>query len=200
MRIIRLCGVIMGFLVVCACAPVKTNDINQYRLFSFSPAPKAKNTTRLTLQITQPEEVSGYQTAQMLYIKKPFLIEAFAKNSWTSPPGDMLYPLLVESILSSHYFHAVKTSIYPGDADYRLDTLILDFHQNFLKKPSVIDFTAKITVTNISKNAPVASKIISLHIPCPSNTPYGGVIAANRASQQFTAIARNFVLSYAVPT
>ena len=200
MRIIRLCCLIIGALVICACTPVKTNDINQYRISAFSANHRAKTATRLTLQVTQPEEVAGYQTSQMLYMKKPFLIETFAKNSWTSPPGDMLYPLLVESILSSHYFHAVKTSIYPGDADYRLDTLVLELHQNFLKKPSVIDFLAKVTLTNISKNTPVVSKIISLHIPCLSDTPYGGVIAANRASYQFTALVRSFVLSNSVPT
>lgn len=194
MRMIRLSCWLSLVVVLAACSPVKTADNNQFRLIAYSDRQVSKFQSQLTLQVTSPEAVAGYQTSQMLYTKKPFQVEAFAKNSWTNAPADMLYPLIVESLQKTHYFHAVKSSAFAGDADYRLDTLVLYLHQNFLKKPSVIELSAKVTLTNIRTNTPVASKIISLSIPCPSDSPYGGVIAANRASYQFTSEVTDFVL------
>ena len=132
----------------------------------------------------------------MLYIKKPFQVEAFVENAWASPPGDMLHPLIVQSLQRTGYFHAVTSSPYSEEADYRLDTQLLVLNQNFLKKPSVIEFVVKVVLTNNDNNHIMASRIISHQIPCSRDTPYGGVIAANRAAELFTATVTDFVLSH----
>ncbi len=139
--------------------------------------------------------MAGHQTDQMLYVKKPYQIEAFVKNEWVSPPAEMLYPLLVQSLQRSGYFYAVASSLYNVEADYRLDTQLLNLEQNFLKKPSAMDVTVKIVLTRVADNKVIASRIISQHIACPMDTPYGGVIAANKATLQLTATVTNFVIS-----
>ncbi|MGA9314692.1 MAG: ABC-type transport auxiliary lipoprotein family protein, partial [Solirubrobacteraceae bacterium] len=155
-----------------------------------------KHPRHLALWVTAPEAVAGYQTEQMLYVTKPFQLEPFVKNSWTNPPGDMLYPLMVQSLQKTAFFYAVMSSTYSQGADYRLDTQLLTLEQNFLRHPSVIEFSVKVVLTHVSDNKVIASRIISEQIACPADTPYGGVIAANKATLHFTAIMADFVVSH----
>ena len=80
-----------------------------------------------------------------------------------------------------------------------MDTQLLTLEQNFLRKPSVIEFSVKVVLTHVSDNKVIASRIISEQIACPADTPYGGVIAANKATLQFTAIIADFVVSHISP-
>ena len=150
----------------------------------------------ITLLVTAPDAATEYQTAQMLYIKKPYELEAFAKNAWVNPPADMLYPLIIESLQKTNLFKAITSNAHTLGADYRLDTQLLTLDQNFLRKPSVLEFSAKVVLTDVSESKVLGSRIINLKILCSSDTPYGGVVAANQATQQFTAIVDRFVMSH----
>ena len=195
MLILRMVLLSMGIVLLSACTPVKTIGTNQYQLTAYSLRPVTNKPRHITLLVTPPDAAAGFQTEQMLYVKKPYQVEAFAKNTWTSPPGDMLYPLIMESMQKTGYFMAVSSSVYTEGTDYRLDTQLLSLEQNFLRKPSVLEFSAKVVLTHVADNRVLGSKMISLSIPCPADTPYGGVIAANRAVKQFTGIVTDFVLS-----
>ncbi|MBI2786824.1 MAG: membrane integrity-associated transporter subunit PqiC [Legionella longbeachae] len=184
------------FLGLIACSPVKLSVSNQYQLSAYSMKQLAKAHGPITLLVTAPEAAAGYQTEQMLYIKKPFELEAFVKNAWINPPADMLYPLILQSLQKTNLFKAVTSNAYTLGADYRLDTQLLFLEQNFLKKPSVLEFSVKMVLTHVSDNKVLASRILNLKIPCPTDTPYGGVIAANKATQQFTEVLANFVMSH----
>jgi cholesterol transport system auxiliary component len=196
MNNLKAIGVSLGVWALVACSPVKIPATNQYQLTEYSNKHFVKNPRPIALWVTAPEAVAGYQTNQMLYITKPFQLEPFAKNTWTNPPADMLYPLMVQSLQGTGYFHAVMSSVYSQGADYRVDTQVLSLEQNFLKKPSVLEFSAKVVLTRVSDNKVIASKIISQNVPCLADTPYGGVVAANRAARQFTAVMSGFVVSH----
>jgi cholesterol transport system auxiliary component len=195
MGVLRILFLSMGIVFLCGCS-VKTPVLNDYQLSAFSTKQYYAKSRSVTLLVSAPEAVAGYQTEQMLYVDKPFQLEPFVKNAWSSPPADMIYPLLVQSMQRTGYFYAVASSPYNSQADYRLDTQLLTLQQNFLKKPSVLEFAAKIVLTRIDNSKIMASRIISLQIPCSTDTPYGGVIAANKATQQFTADAVGFVISH----
>ncbi|HAT1807558.1 TPA: hypothetical protein I8Z23_000056 [Legionella pneumophila] len=196
MRVLSSVCFILGILTLMSCSPVKVPVTNEYQLTAYSTKQLTRKPRPITIQVTVPEAVAGYQTEEMLYMKKPFKLEPFVKNAWTSPPADMLFPLLVQSLQSSGYFYAVTSSPYSEEADYRLDTQLLKLEQNFIKKPSVLEFSAKIVLTHISDNQIIGSRIVSLQIPCSQDTPYGGVIAANQAAFRFTATATDFVVSH----
>ncbi|HHF7368180.1 TPA: ABC-type transport auxiliary lipoprotein family protein [Legionella bozemanae] len=183
-------------VVLSACSPVKISVKNQYQLSAYSTKQLAKKPMPITLLVTTPDAAAGYQTEQMLYVKKPYALEPFVKNAWVNPPADMLYPLILQSLQRTNLFEAVTSNAYTLGATYRLDTQLLSLQQNFLKKPSILEFSAKVVLTHVSDNNVLASKIINLRIPCPSDTPYGGVIAANKATQQFTAALTHFVASH----
>ncbi|MGM9451912.1 ABC-type transport auxiliary lipoprotein family protein [Legionella bozemanae] len=186
----------LSAVVLSACSPVKISVKNQYQLSAYSTKQLAKKPMPITLLVTTPDAAAGYQTEQMLYVKKPYALEPFVKNAWVNPPADMLYPLILQSLQRTNLFEAVTSNAYTLGATYRLDTQLLSLQQNFLKKPSVLEFSAKVVLTHVSDNNVLASKIINLRISCPSDTPYGGVIAANKATQQFTAALTHFVASH----
>jgi cholesterol transport system auxiliary component len=182
-------------LALTACSAVKIPVSNQYTLNAYSAKTLARHDAHLSILVSQPEALAGYQTEQMHYIQKPFELSTFANNSWISPPATMLYPLILQSLQKTRFFHAVASGPYADKADYRLDTQVMMLQQNFLIKPSAIDLVVKITLTHISDNRLVASRMISEHVPCPSDNPYGGVIAANEASKALTSTLSQFVIS-----
>ncbi len=185
-----LCTFIIG------CAAVKPAVTNQYTLNAYSNQAFKRHTPAISVLVTKPEGVAGYETEQMLYRNKPYELGVFAHNAWANPPADMLFPLIIQSLQSSNYFFAVASNLTSEMADYRLDTQLLEFQQNFLHKPSTLALTAKVTLTQVSMNRLIASRIIKIRVPCTRNTPYGGVIAANAATQRFTAEVTRFVITY----
>ncbi len=193
----NLFSVIFGLtFLLTACTGVKVPVANEYQINSFNSQKLYKIPGRQSLLVTVPEAASGYQTEEMLYVNKPFKVEAFAKNAWVDAPANMLYPLIVQSLQSSGYFYAITSSAYAQGADYRLDTQLLNLEQNFLRKPSFVSLVVKVVLTRVSDNRVLASEIIRKQTTCSVDTPYGGVMAANKASVDLTAAVTHFVLSH----
>ena len=178
-----------------ACSPIQNAVSDQYKLETYSSKKVAGKHTRLSILISQPDAIAGYQTEQMLYIDKPFELSNFAHNAWISSPANMLYPRITQSLQHTHYFYAVASGPDADKTDYRLDTQLIELQQNFLTKPSVVELVANVVLTHIADNRIVSSRIISERITCPTDTPYGGVIAANRATFAFTAKLSDFVIN-----
>jgi cholesterol transport system auxiliary component len=188
--IIILCAQVL----LTACSPIKLPASNQYKLEAFNTKKFSHQKTAQSILISQPEAMAGYQTEQMLYIQKPYEITAFVHNTWISPPANMLYSLIMQSVQKTGYFYAVASGPYVEKADYRLDTQLIALQQNFLTKPSTMELVVKVVLTHIEDNRVVSSQIINERVSCPMDTPYGGVIAANRATQAFTAHLSEFIV------
>ena len=195
LRITGIITLLTGLVGLTACSPVKTAVSNQYKLEAFSSQVLSKQKTNISLLVSQPEAMAGNQTEQMRYIQKPFELESFVHNAWISSPASMLYPLMVQSLQRTGYFYAVASGPYVDKADYRLDTQIISLQQSFLRKPSVEEFVVKAMLTHVEDNRIIASRIFRQQITCPVDTPYGGVLAANKATQAFTAELSAFVIN-----
>ena len=182
-------------LILTACSPVKTEVSDQYKLEAYSSKVLAKHKSNVTILVSLPEALAGNQTEQMHYLQKPYELSTFVHNAWISSPANMLYPLMTQSLQKSGYFYAVISGPYVDKADDRLDTQIIELQQNFLVKPSVVELVVKVMLTHIADNRVIASRIIRERRACPADTPYGGVIAANKATQAFTADMAAFVIA-----
>lgn len=181
-------------MLASGCGPIKPQVEHTYTLTLAHAKHHQKKTEPYTLLISKPSAMSGLHTGQMLYLKRKFMLEPFAKNAWESPPADMLYPLLVKRFQGSHAFQAIASSPYADKTDYRLDTQLIDLYQDFTAPKSTIKFTAKVAIARVSDNHVLGSKLISRTIPCSQNTPYGGVMAANVAVSSFIEEALHFVI------
>lgn len=177
-----------------ACTPVKSTIENQYKMTAFSAKPITKTPHTASILVSQSDAIAGYQTEQMLYTDTLFQLNAFAHSSWISPPASMLTPLIVQSLQHSHYFHAVAAGPNADKTDYRLDTQLITLQQNFLTKPSTLEFSVQAVLTRVNDNRVIASRTFMERVPCPTDTPYGGVIAANRATKIFTAKLTKYVI------
>jgi cholesterol transport system auxiliary component len=93
----------LWLLLLIACSPVKTVD-KQYQLVAFASQLRPSHGMHRSILISPPEAAAGYQSAQMIYIKKPYELNAFASHAWIEPPADMLYPLIVQSIQQTGAF------------------------------------------------------------------------------------------------
>lgn len=182
------------YLFLTACTAVKPTVTNQYKLAAFSNNHYGNQHSRASVLVTLPEAIAEYQTEQMFYMIKPFEINAFAHNAWVEPPAEMLFPLILQSLQHTGYFYAVASSPTSEKTDYRVDTQLLELEQNFLQKPSTLHFIVKVVLTHVSDGRVIASRDVNLQIPCPSETPYGGVLAANKATMIFTAQLTAFVV------
>lgn len=178
-----------------ACSAVKVPVTHQYQLTNFSGKVWSNHHSGKSILVTLPDAVAGYQTEQMVYVNKPYQLSAFAKNAWTAPPAEMLYPLIVQSLQRTNYFYAVASSPYAQVTNYRLDTQLLRLEQNFLRNPSVLELAAKVVLTRVSDNSVIGSRVISVTVPCPKNSPEGGVYAANQATIRLTSGITDFVIS-----
>lgn len=178
-----------------ACTPIKPTVTNQYKITSYSAKKELASPSSKSILISQPDAIAGYQTEQMLYTDKPFQLSSFAHSSWISPPANMLTPLIVQSLQHSHYFAAVAAGPNADQTNYRIDTQLIALQQNFLVKPSILEFSVQIVLTHVSDRRVVASRTFNERIPCPTDTPYGGVIAANKAARAFTAALTQYVIN-----
>jgi len=192
LRVLMAIG--LGCMLIVSCGPVKMPVTHTYTL-SLAPEKHArKRAMPYTLLISKPGAAAGYKTTEMYYLKKPYMLEPFAKNAWESPPPNMLYPILVKRFQDSRAFRAVSSSPYADKTDYRLDTQLLELYQNFMTNPSHLKFKAKVAVTRVRDNHVMASRMITVDIPCSQNNPYGGVTAANQAVARFVEETLDFVI------
>lgn len=178
-------------LMNCAVKPL-VND--EYKLMVYSKKRVEKKPSSVSIFVNAPDAVAGYQTNEMLYTNKLFELKPFVHNVWVDPPANMLLPLIVQSLNDSGYFYAVASSPGSEGTDYRLDSQLIQLEQNFLTKPSTINLAVKLVLVRVADTQVIASRIIRESSVSPQETPYGGVIAANRATLLFTSKMTEFVI------
>ena len=189
---------LFGLSLICclnACTKLDLSETHRYQLKAYGLLTKPYAKSRHSILINQPSASAGYDSKRMIYVNKAYQLSSFANNSWMSTPANMLLPLVVQSMESSHYFNALAASPQAADTDYRLDLKILNLEQNFLQKPSQLIMTISLSLLEVNTNRILAEKTFSEHLPCPSDTPYGGVLAANQATESLTRRMSQYVIS-----
>lgn len=187
---------LLGCCWISACGPIQLPTQNQYQLNDYADlSAQDIKSSPYTLLVAPTEAVGDYLTNQMLYTQQDYQLSAFSKNIWSNPPAAMFFPILIQSLDSSHFFAAVVTSPYAGMTDYRLDTQIIDFKQNLIKTPSQFELKIKISLTQTASNQTVKSKIFKEIVPCPEDSPLGGVQAANIASLEMSRAIAEFIIA-----
>lgn len=160
--------------------PVKSASLRSYALEAqFAAAATASG--NLTLLVNTPGARSGFDSARMIYLKKPHEIDYFSENQWVDNPARMLAPLLVQALESTAQYRAVVTSRSAVTADLRLDTELVRLQQEFLALPSQVRLTLRVQLIDMRSKAVLATREFDVTEPAPSDDPYGGVLAANRA-------------------
>lgn len=140
-----------------------------------------------TLIVSPPHAAPGYDSQRIIYMREPHKLEYFAHSEWIDPPARMLAPLLVAAIEKTGAFRAVVLTPSTAAGELRLDTEIIRLQQEFKSQPgsqpSQVRFTLRAHLIDENTRRVVASREFDTAVPVSSETPYGGVVAANRAVQ-----------------
>jgi cholesterol transport system auxiliary component len=93
----------------------------------------------------------------------------------------MLAPLLVQALEQSGGFRAVVQAPSLAAADLRLDSELVRLQQDFGAKPSRVRITVRAQLIDVNTRRVLATAQFDETEAAPSDDPYGGVLAANRA-------------------
>ena len=178
---------VAGFAAVAllaACAAIQAPEGEQARTYVLEAGPGAGAPSPkrdLVLEVSVPSARPGFDTPQMAYTRRANELEYFAKNRWADTPARMLAPLLAQALAQSGGFRAVVQAPSLAAANLRLDTELVRLQQDFGAKPSRIQLTVRAQLIDVDARRVLASAEFDETEAAPSDDPYGGVTAANRA-------------------
>lgn len=138
----------------------------------------------VALIITPPRAAPGFDRSRMVYLRQPHQIEYYAQNQWVEAPPRMLAPLLSSALERSGAFRAVLQAPSAAAGEVRLNTEILRLQQEFFGSPSKVRFTLRARLVDDASRQVIATREFEAVADAPSENPYGGVQAANRAVNQ----------------
>jgi cholesterol transport system auxiliary component len=145
-----------------------------------------------TLIITPTRAASGFDSQRIIYVRKDHQLEYFSHSEWVDPPARMLGPLLASAIEQTGAFAAVVLTPASAAGDQRLDTEIVRLQHNFQTHPSRVQFTLRAYLMDDRTRRVLAWQEFSDEVEAPSETPQGGVTAANQVVPRVLAKLAQF--------
>lgn len=158
------------------------------------PLPGTAPAPQLTLVVSPPLAASGFDSQRIVYLRQAHQLEYFAHNEWVDPPARMLGPLLVSAVQQTGAFAAVVLASGAAAGDLRLSTELLQLQHNFQASPSRVQLRLRAYLTDEKTRKVLASKDFSAEATAASDTPQGGVAAANAVVQQVLTQVAQFLV------
>jgi cholesterol transport system auxiliary component len=159
------------------------------------PAEVPQRASRGALLLVFPPQARPiYDTTQMAYTTQPYEIAYFSQHEWAETPAQMLQPLLVKTLESTHFFSAVLAPPYAGRYGYALRTEIRELIADFTSEPAALQLSLRFQLTDGAAGRILAVKEISIREPMQKKSPYAGVVAANEATAKALLELARFVL------
>lgn len=146
-----------------------------------------------TVRVSPMRSAAGYASADMLYVQHAHQLQSFARHRWADSPARMLEPPLLAAVEHSGLFSAVSGPASHARAALRLDTELLRLQQVFDPRGSQVELVLRATLVDGSRSRLLASQVFRVIEPAEPATPYGGVLAANRATGLLLDELRRFL-------
>lgn len=147
-----------------------------------------------TLFVADTTAQAGYDSDQLIYTQCPYQLKAYSRNRWVAPPQEMLSTLIAQSMRNTCYFKAVVTAPYAGLNHFRLETKLVKLQQEFYECPSRVRMVLHAVLIETKCRETLGEKVFEVVVLAPQNNPYGGVIAANKATQIIMDQLAQFVI------
>jgi cholesterol transport system auxiliary component len=178
-------SIIAVLLASCAVTkPVKITEVKKYTLTAVSNKAYARRSST-DLFVSPVAAAPGYNTRAMVYVQHPYALDSFIKSTWVAAPAELIHSVLLESLQSAKLFHAVLSPPHSGYARYRLDTKVVVLQQEFVHRPSKVRLIMQASIIDNNRHRSVFQHRFHIVKASPSDSPYGGVKAANAAVYDF---------------
>jgi cholesterol transport system auxiliary component len=133
------------------------------------------------LIVSTPRAAPGFDSLQIVYLRKLHTFEYFQQSQWVDTPAAMLLPLMVKALERSGQFSAVIQMPSSAAGQLRLDVEIVRLQHEFLKIPSSVHFTLRAHLLDTVTRKILGWREFEAIVPSASEDPYGGVLAASSA-------------------
>ena len=193
----RLFLLMLGLLTLGGCSlfgPQNVPEVSTYTLAVQRVHSHSPSTHKTTLLVNTPTATAGYDSRKMIFTNKPYELGQFARSQWTAPPGEMLEPMLIQKLRDTGYFHAVVSNAYTTNRQLMLRTHLIELRQDFTVKPSQLRLAIQAELVNSDDNKVINSQTFTIAMPAYENTPYSGVVAANKAVDRLLTQIAQFSL------
>lgn len=189
-------------LLVTACAGLQAPPSQPVSTFLLEAQPVgAREAPKrdLALAVSTPRARAGFDTAQMAYVRRAHELEHFASNQWADAPARMLAPLIAQALERTGYWRSVLHNPSVAPADLRLDSELVRLVQDFTARPSRIRITLRAELVETASGRLLAAREFDEVEVAPSDDPYGGVLAANRALDRLLGKLADFASGIQLP-
>ena len=133
------------------------------------------------LVVGLPQEQGGTNTSGIAYLLRPHEIRYYAYNQWAESPARLLMPLMVQAMEKTNCWGTVTNAASALRDDFRLDSEILQWQQEFFSNPSRVRVSFRAQLVESQKREVIAARRFEIIEEAPSGDAYGAVIASNRA-------------------
>ncbi|MDX1251061.1 MAG: membrane integrity-associated transporter subunit PqiC [Gammaproteobacteria bacterium] len=184
-----------GIALIAACTSLQPVKSPSLTTFALDPGPSSASVSgagALTIAVSVPRAMPGFDTPRMAYVNKPPELAYFSKNQWVDAPARMIAPHLVRALEHNGRFRAVVGLPSSVAADLRLDTELMRLQQDFTTTPGRMRFTLRAQVIDVAAGKVLGAREFDVTEQAPSDDPHGGAIAANRALASILASLAEF--------
>lgn len=140
-----------------------------------------------TLIVNPPYAAPGFDSARIIFVRADHQLEYFAHSEWVEPPARMLGPLLVAALENTNTFGAVVLMPASAAGELRLNTELVRLQQNFQTQPSRVQVAVRVHLMDDRTRKVLQWREFKAEVAAASETPQGGVVAANAAIQKVLA-------------
>lgn len=133
-----------------------------------------------SLMVNTIRSAAGFGSADMIYVTQAHQLQAFANHRWVDSPARMLDPILVTTAERSGLFSQVAGTSHQIRTTLELDTELLRMQQVFTDPGSHVELAIRAGLIEVASRRMLASQVFQVTVTAEP-TPYGGVLAYNRA-------------------
>ena len=198
----RLCAVGLLLTLIGGCGALRQAQTPQPAFYSLDNArseahvesrvPTMPSQAAPTLIVNPPHAASGFDSQHIIYVREPHQLEYYAHSEWIETPARMVAPLIIAAVENSGTFRAVVLTPSAAAGELRLDTEIVHLQHELGSKPSRVRFTLRAYIVDNTTREVLAWREFDETVATPSESPYGVVVAANRAVQGVLEHLANF--------
>lgn len=185
--IVPLLAVLLLALAACSLvAPRSDQEMHTHFLNPDEPSDRAieqagPNKGTATLLVSLPLAQAGFDTVRMAYLLRPHEVRYFAVHQWAETPARMVAAQLRRTLEKTGAWRAVVQAPVAVRSDVRLDVDQLVLLQDFTTHPSHVRLTLGMQLVDLKAQQVIGARRFEAIEAAPSDDPYGGVEAANRA-------------------
>lgn len=186
LRMTKILILAICFLIpLSACSIMKPVSVAETQLYTLNPKnisiPHVRKIAK-TILVLPTQASSTLDSGQMIYISKAHTLGFYNYHRWASPPQEQLTTLITQALQKSGRFRAAVNAPFIGVTDFRLNTRLVKLQQDFTRKPSRIQMSLQAQLVNASTGKVIGENQWTVTVSAHQDNPYGGVIAANKAT------------------